>query len=143
MFVTRSCRSWEAVEVQISTSMVGRIVTQLKRQGQLIEAPRGGYPAAAVPCIPGLCNPQTQAVRGFPARRPGPSDTLKVRPVPGMVFKQFTTRDVVSRWNVIQAHTRATAFTAAQFLDTLQHRLSHSRSASRRWLGVRRRVRWI
>lgn len=50
-------------------------------------------------------------------------DTVDVRPVPGVVFKQFTARDVVSRWDVIQAHTRATAFTATEFLDTLQHRM--------------------
>ena len=50
-------------------------------------------------------------------------DTLEVRPLPGVVFKQFTARDVLSRWDVIQAHTRATAATAAQFLDTLQHRM--------------------
>src|SRR5882762_8663498 len=50
-------------------------------------------------------------------------DTLDVRPVPGVVFKQFTARDVVSRWDVIQAHTRATASAAAEFLDTLQHRM--------------------
>jgi len=49
--------------------------------------------------------------------------TLDVRLVPGVVFKQFTARDVISRWDVIQAHTRATAQTAAQFLDTLQHRM--------------------
>jgi len=50
-------------------------------------------------------------------------DTLDVHPLPGVVFKQFTARDVVSRWDVIQAHTRATAQTAVQFLDTLQHRM--------------------
>ena len=50
-------------------------------------------------------------------------DTLEVRPVPGVVFKQFTARDVVSRWDVIPAHTRATALTATQFLDTLQYRM--------------------
>src|SRR5216683_132563 len=50
-------------------------------------------------------------------------DTLDVRPVPGVVFKQFTARDVISRWDVLQAHTRATAQTATQFLDTLQHRM--------------------
>jgi hypothetical protein len=38
-----------------------------------------------------------------------------VRPLPGEIFKQFTARDVVSRWDVIQAHPRATACTAAQF----------------------------
>jgi len=50
-------------------------------------------------------------------------DTLDVRPIPGVVFKQFTARDVVSRWDVIQAHPRATAQTATEFLDTLQHRM--------------------
>jgi putative transposase len=48
-------------------------------------------------------------------------DTMDVRPVPGVVFKQFTARDVVSRWDVIQAHTRATA--SADFPDTLQLRM--------------------
>ncbi len=38
-------------------------------------------------------------------------------------FAARTARDVVSRWDVIQAHTRATAFTAAQFLDTLLLRM--------------------
>jgi hypothetical protein len=50
-------------------------------------------------------------------------DTLDVRPVPGVVFKQFTARDVVSRWDVIQAPGRATAFAASQFLETLLHRM--------------------
>jgi hypothetical protein len=40
-----------------------------------------------------------------------------------MVFKHFTARDVVSRWDVVEACTRATATTAARFLDTLQQRL--------------------
>ena len=46
-----------------------------------------------------------------------------MRPVPGVVFKQFTARDVVSRWDVIQAHTNATASAATEFLDTLQIRM--------------------
>jgi putative transposase len=50
-------------------------------------------------------------------------DTLDVRPIPGVVFKQFTARDVVSRWDVIQAHSPATAQAATQFLDTLQLRM--------------------
>jgi putative transposase len=61
-------------------------------------------------------------------RFPGPGDlvqvdTLDVRPVPGVVFKQFTARDVISRWDVIQAHGRATAYAASQFLETLLHRM--------------------
>jgi len=41
----------------------------------------------------------------------------------GVAFKQFTARDGISRWDVVYAHTRPTASTAAQFLDTLQHRM--------------------
>jgi hypothetical protein len=33
-------------------------------------------------------------------------DTPDVRPVPGVIFKQFTARDVVSGWDVLQAHSR-------------------------------------
>jgi transposase InsO family protein len=40
-----------------------------------------------------------------------------------VVLKHFTARDVVSRWDVVEAHTRATATTASRFLDTLQQRL--------------------
>ena len=50
-------------------------------------------------------------------------DTLDVRPVPGVVLKHFTARDIVSRWDVLEAHTRATATTAARFLDRLVARM--------------------
>jgi transposase InsO family protein len=111
-------------KLTVSTSMVGRILAQLKRQGRLIEAPRSGVPGSrrALRSRPyAIRKPKQYAVS-----RPGDLvqvDTLDVRPLPGVVFKQFTARDVVSRWDVIQAHTRATAFTATQFLDTLLHRM--------------------
>ena len=35
------------------------------------------------------------------------------------VLKHFTARDVISRWDVLEVHTRATANTARAFLDTL------------------------
>ncbi len=93
-------------------------------QGRLVEPPRSGVPGSRR-----ALRPRPYAVRKpkqYAASQPGDLvevDTLDVRPVPGVVFKQFTARDVVSRWDVIQAHTRATAQTAAQFLDTLQHRM--------------------
>jgi putative transposase len=108
----------------VSVSMVGRILRQLKRQGRLIEPPRSGVPGSrrALRSRPyAIRKPKQYAVS-----RPGDLvevDTLEVRPLPGVAFKQFTARDVISRWDVIQAHTRATAATAAQFLDTLQHRM--------------------
>jgi transposase InsO family protein len=108
----------------ISTSMVGRILTRLKHCGQLREAPR--------PAVPG--SRRALRVRPYAVRKPKQYavsqpgdlvevDTLEVRPVPGVVFKQFTARDVVSRWDVIQAHGRATAQSASEFLETLLHRM--------------------
>jgi len=111
-------------KLAVSTSMVGRILTQLKRQGRLLEAPRSGVPGSrrALRSRPyAIRKPKQYAVS-----QPGDLvqvDTLDVRPLPGVVFKQFTARDVVSRWDVIQAHTRATAATASQFLETLLHRM--------------------
>lgn len=108
----------------VSTSMVGRILTQLQRQGRLVEPPRPGVPGSRR-----ALRPRPYAVRKpkqYAVSSPGDLvevDTLDVRPVPGVVFKQFTARDVISRWDVIQAHTNATAAAATQFLDTLQHRM--------------------
>jgi putative transposase len=108
----------------VSTSMVGRILSRLKHTGQLREPAR-----LAVPGSRRRLRPRPYAVRKprqYAVFRPGDLvevDTLDVRPVPGVVFKQFTARDVVSRWDVIQAHGRATAIAASQFLETLLHRM--------------------
>ena len=89
-----------------STSMVGRILTHLKRQGRLLEPPRSGVPGSRR-----ALRPRPYAIRKpkqYAVSEPGnlvKVDTLEVRPIPGVVFKQFTARDVVSRWDVIQAHT--------------------------------------
>src|SRR6266545_193278 len=50
-------------------------------------------------------------------------DTVDVRPLPGKVLKQFTAHDVISRWNVLDLHDRATAGTAAQALDAVLARM--------------------
>ena len=44
--------------------------------------------------------------------------------MPGVVLKHFTDRGVVSRLDVVEAHTRATADFAASFLDRLIRRMS-------------------
>jgi hypothetical protein len=104
--------------------MVGRILARLKRQSRLVEPPRTGIPGSRRALRPGPYGAQTQAIRRLPALGDLVQvDTLDVRPVPGVVFKQFTARDVVSRWDVIQAHGRATAASATDFLDTLQLRM--------------------
>jgi len=40
-----------------------------------------------------------------------------------MALKQFTVRDVVSKWDVIEARHRATATTAKEFIETLEQRM--------------------
>ena len=110
--------------VSVSTSMVGRILAHLKGCGRLVEAPRTGVPGPrrALRSRPyAVRKPKQYAVS-----QPGDLvevDTMEVRPVPGMIFKQFTARDLVSRWDVVQAHNRATAASATDFLDTLAHRM--------------------
>jgi transposase InsO family protein len=106
----------------VSTSMVGRILTRLQQQGQLVE-PRG-RPVSARKARP----PRPYAIRkpaAYAVTRPGDLvqvDTLDIRPLPGVLLKQFTGRDLVSRWDVVQVFHVATARTAAAFLDVLQAR---------------------
>ena len=62
----------------------------------------------------------------YMAQRPGDLvqvDTLDVRPFPWVTLKQFTARDVVSRWDVLEARRRATAVTAKEFIETLERRM--------------------
>jgi len=108
---------------KVSVSMVGRILTSLRQRGVLsapmlfrVKRRRGtaGRPWA-------LRKPSDYAVE-----QPGDLvqlDTMDLRPSPGVVLKQFTARDVVSRWDVIEVHRRATSTAAALFLQTLQRRL--------------------
>ena len=107
---------------QVSTSMTGRILTHLKAQRVLKEPPRYGVSARK------RARPRPYAVRKpreYRAKQPGDIvqvDTLDIRPLPGVVLKHFTARDVVSRWDVIEVHTRATSTLAAQFLDSMRRR---------------------
>jgi len=108
---------------EVSTSMVGRILKRLKDRGVLreplpnrVRVGRHHYPRPY-----GIRKP-----KGYLVREPGDLvevDTLDVRPVPGIVWKHFTARDLVSRWDVLEVHRTATATVAAHFLDTLADRL--------------------
>lgn len=108
---------------QVSTSMVGRILTQLKRRSRLVE------PLPRRLARAGRARLRPYAVRKPPEHavcQPGDLvqvDTLDLRLLPGVVVKQFTARDVVSRWDVVEAHRRATSLTAARFLQTLLQRM--------------------
>ena len=108
----------------LSVSMVGRILWRLRRTGELRE--------------PARCRRMSvrqrrwarpYAVRkpaGWEVGRPGDLvelDTLDIRPLPGTVWKQFTARDVVSRWDTVELGRRATARDAAGMLDRLAERM--------------------
>jgi putative transposase len=105
-----------------SASTVGRVLRYLKRRGVLVE-PRRRVTSAS-----------RRLRRPYAIRKPkeykplAPGDlvevdTLDIRPLPGVLLKQFTARDVISRWDVIEARSRATAHTAMEFIETLQRRM--------------------
>ena len=111
-------QGWEC-----STSMVGRILKHLKERGTLVEAPGGD------PWIP-----RRPFQRPYGVRKPkeyladGPGaivqvDTSHVALFSGFRFKHFTACDVFTRWQVLEAHGRATAHAAAGFLDTILARM--------------------
>ena len=107
----------------ISTSMVGRILRYLKDRGVLRE------PLRTPISVRKRRWKRPYAVRkpkGYQVEQPGDLvevDTLDVRPLPGVILKHFTARDVVSRWDVVEVHSKATATMATHFLESLQARL--------------------
>ena len=108
---------------QVSTSMVGRIIRRLKDRGVLREPIRNHVSAHRR----GLRRPYAvRKPKEYQVRCPGDLvqlDTLDIRPLPGVVLKHYTARDVISRWDAIDLYSRATAHTAAGFLNKLEERM--------------------
>jgi transposase InsO family protein len=106
-----------------SASTVGRILNRLKQQGVLKE-PLPNHISARK-----RQRQRPYAVRKpkeYQSKEPGDIvevDTLDVRPLPGIVLKQFTARDIISRWDVLEAHARATSNTASGSINTLLIRM--------------------
>jgi transposase InsO family protein len=107
---------------EASTSTVGRILRHLKQRGELKEPKRRVISAKRRSRRPyGVRKPGD-----YVAERPGDLvqvDTLDVRPFPWVTLKQFTARDVISKWDVMEARRRATATTAKEFIETLEQRM--------------------
>jgi len=107
----------------VSAKTIDRVLARLRVRGLLVEAPRSALSARR------RHRRRPYAVRkprDYGVTNPGALvqlDTLDVRPLPGVILKQFTARDVVSRWDVLETSHRATATTATRFLDTLQARM--------------------
>ncbi len=102
--------------------MVGRILSHLKARGVLREPLRvvsAGKRWASRPYA-------VRKPKEYLAQEPGDIvevDTLDIRPLPGVVLKQLTARDVVSRWDVMEVHRQAAARTTAGFLEALAERM--------------------
>jgi putative transposase len=109
--------------ITISESMVGRILKYLKNRGVLKEPVRNHISARKRP------QNRPYAVRKpkeYRAQEPGDIiqvDTMDVRPLPGVSFKHFAARDVVSRWDVFEVSSRATAPSAARFITSIVNRM--------------------
>jgi len=103
----------------VSVSTVGRTITRLKARGVLRE-PIPNFISAKKRYLKrawGVRKPET-----FHAHSPGDLveiDTLDIRPIPGVVRKQFTARDIVSKWDTLHVFGHATSLLAAKFLDIL------------------------
>ena len=102
--------------IELSVSMVGRILGSLRARGQLLE-PRGRISARKRQ----FPRPHAQRKpKGYTPTAPGDLvevDTLDVRPCPGTVLKQFTAIDVVGRQCVLELASAATATLATRVLD--------------------------
>ncbi len=111
--------------VRLSTSMVGRLLGHLRRRGVLVEA--GAIAASQKRRRKMRGRPWARRKpRFWPLRKPGDLvqlDTKEVRPARGVVLKHFSARDMVSRWDVVEVHQRATSLAAAHFLDSLLDRM--------------------
>jgi putative transposase len=109
--------------IRLSTSMVGRILRRLLRAGDLRE------PVRRRMSVRQRRWQRPYAIRrpaDWPVERPGDLvelDTLDIRPLPDRVWKQFTARDLVSRWDTVELGRRATAQAAAAVLDRLAERM--------------------
>lgn len=108
----------ERVSIVLSASTIGRILRYLKKSGKLKEPLRR------------ITSRRRQWTREYAVRKPKEYqallpgdiiqiDTMDIRPIPGVILKQFTTVDVVSRWSVPTIASNATATLAMKALDAV------------------------
>lgn len=113
----------EARGIKVSVSMVGRILRSLKDRGILKEPIRNHISARK------RLQKRPYAVRKpkeYIARVPGDIvqvDTMDVRPLPGVIIKHFSARDIISKWDVVEVSSHATASSAARFITAIMSRM--------------------
>jgi len=108
--------------ISLSISMVGRILARLRRSGDLREPLHSIRRRMRTWRRPyAIRKPADWAVV-----RPGDLvqiDTVEIRPSADHPFKQFTARDVISRWDTLEVRRSATARMASEILDALAERM--------------------
>jgi putative transposase len=113
--------------IELSVSMVGRILRMLRRRGDLREAPRQRRATRRLPRPYAVRKPTDYAVRA-----PGDLvqvDTLDVQVVPGARFKHLSLVDVVSRWHAAEIRRSGTAQTMREHLERMRQRLPFALTA--------------
>lgn len=110
--------------IELSVSMTGRLLERLRHSGELVEPRLRGVAAKR------RRPPRPHAVRmpqGYAVERPGDLvglDTMEIRlDGDSHPYKQFTARDLVSRWDVLELARSASAEAATAILDALEARL--------------------
>jgi len=108
--------------IDLSVSMVGRILRQLMRRGDLREAKRRRTTRGRSATRPhAIRKPKDYAIM-----LPGDLvqvDTLDVRPIPGRIFKHLSLIDVTSRYGAAEIRVGATAATTTESLERMLDRL--------------------
>ena len=108
---------------ETSASTVDRILHRLKARGVLVEPV---WSVVSRPRRRVVREYATRKPKGYSAEKPGDLvqvDTMDIRLKTGKVFKQFTARDVVSRWDTLGISTRATAKAGAAFVEEIVERM--------------------
>jgi len=108
--------------IHVSPSAIGRILVSLKRRRLLIE-PRTVRVRHPRPARPYATRVPKDTRHPTAAGEMIQIDTMHLRPLPGVERRQFTAIDVVSRMAVLGVRSRATAGTAAAFLDEVVARM--------------------
>lgn len=108
---------------EVSASMVGRILADLRRRG-VLRIPLRASIAARKRAAP---RPYaTRKPRDWSVMEPGDliqCDTQKQLPEPGVTIHHFGARDTVSRWDVVGVYSRATARNGRDFLQQVLARM--------------------
>jgi transposase InsO family protein len=109
--------------IDVSASTIGRVLKRLKELGRIKEPLK----LRKLRSRPRVQRPWARRKpKDYTAQAPGDIvqvDTLDQEILPGVRRKQFTARDMVSKYDALKAYAQATSFCAKQFLNHLKDAL--------------------